>query len=162
VIRGYGKVQRADATVTSTFEGPDTAPALTHEAGPWVSRRDSTLVVQRLADFIGERPSQPQPTITGMRVGYDPRRQLGDVIVVSSPGLLGVEMTALVVGIRNAAGVSYTQFLTVRITSATSTYTTYAQFEQAHADALTYEQWRLLFPDTATYSTFNDDALRGA
>lgn len=162
VIRGYGKVQWADATVTSTYAGPGWAPVLVHDAGPWVSRTDDTTAVQRIADFLGEQVTVPRPTITGMTVGYDPRRQLGDVVTISSPSLLGVSLTALIVSISNSADGSYTQKLGVRVISASTTYTTYAQFEQAHPDTLTYEQWRVLFPDTATYDTFNTEPLRGA
>lgn len=154
VIRGFGKVQWTDATVTSSFVGPDTAPALVHDAGPWLSRTDDNTVVQRIADFIGEQVSVPQPTITGLRVTYDPRRQLGDVITLSSPDLLGVTLTVLIVSISNSVDGSYTQTLAVRIISAVTSYTTYEAFNAAGGQ-LTYEQWNLLEPTTLTYTQFD-------
>ena len=75
---------------------------------------------------------------------------------------MGVTINALIVGVRNSAGDSYTQTLNVRIVSAKSTYTTYGQFEQAHPDTLTYEQWRVLFPATETDADFNNEPMRGA
>ncbi len=163
ILRGRARVKWSETTKTSAIVGPFGSPALEHDAGPWVSLEEgNTLFVDRIADFIAGQVTKPAPVITGLGVTYDPRRQLGDVITISSPGLMGVTLTALIVGVRNSAGPSFRQELDVRVISASSTYTTYAQFEAAYSDSLTYEQWRLLFPDTATYNTFNSDPLRGA
>lgn len=163
LIRGFAKTEWAKQTVLSTTPGPAYAPVLAHDAGPWLSREGTdTVVVLRVADYIAAQVSAPAPTITGMRVGYDPRRQLGDVVTIASPGLMGVTLNALIVGVDESARDAYEQSLAVRIITATSDYTTYGQFEAAHPDTLTYEQWRLLFPATATYDTFHDDPLRGA
>lgn len=162
VLRGRAKVVYTDAAVTSAITGPSGFPELEHDSGPWAARAepDVTLVQDRMADFIAEQVTVPAPTIGGMDVGYDPRRQLGDVITITSE-LMGISLNALIVGISNRCGDSFRQTLKVRIISATSSFTTYGEFEAAHPDTLTYEQWRLLYPDTATYSTFNSDPLRG-
>ncbi|WP_159702494.1 hypothetical protein [Arthrobacter sp. 18067] len=163
VLRGRAKVVYTEAAVESSITGPSGFPQLEHDAGPWGARMEAenTLVQDRLADFIAEQVTVPAPTITGMEVGYDPRRQLGDVVTITSE-LMGISLKALIVGVQNTAGDTFKQSLKVRIISAFSPFTTYADFEAAHADTLTYEQWRLLFPDTATYSTFNSEPLRGA
>lgn len=133
VLRGRGRVQWADMTLTSTITGPSGFPALEHEIGPWSVRTDNTLIPDRIADFIASQVTTPSPVIPGMRVTYDPRRQLGDVITIQSPTLMGVELRVLVVGIRNEGGDSFTQSLTVRIISAKSTYTSYDELAQVWA-----------------------------
>lgn len=162
LIRGFAKTEWAKLTIQSTTPGPAYAPVLKHDTGPWFSREDDTTLVLRITDYVAAQVSAPVATITGMRVGYDPRRQVGDVITISSPNLLGITIDALVVGVDESAGDGYEQSLAVRIIDAASEFTTYGDFEASHPDTLTYEQWRLLFPDTATYDTFNDDPLRGA
>lgn len=127
VLRGRGRVQWADMTLTSPITGPAGFPALEHDCGCWGVQTENTLIQQRLADYIASQVSTPSPTITGMGVVYDPRRQLGDVITIKSPTLLGVELRALIVGIQNEARDGYSQSLSVRIISAKSMYATYDQ-----------------------------------
>lgn len=133
IIRGFGKTEWATQTVSSAVPGPAYAPVLAHEAGPWFSREDDVTVLQRVTEFIASQVSAPQPTITGMSVGFDPRRQLGDVITISSPNLMGAQLQALIVGISNSAGDSFSQSLDVRIISAKSSFTTYDQLAEAWA-----------------------------
>jgi len=161
-LRGRAKVKWTDASVVSATTGPSGFPELEHDSGPWGARSADTVVQTSLADYIASQVTTPSPTIDSLRVGYDPRRQLGDVITISSPDLMGVTINALIVGVRNSAGDSHTQTLNVRIISASSAYATYGQFEAAHPDTLTYEQWRALFPATETYADFNNEPLRGA
>lgn len=162
ILRGRGKAMWTEASVTSEIRGPSNAPELIHDAGPWISHVGYTVLQLRMADYIAEQVTAPHATIPGLEVIYDPRRQLGDVITISSPTYMGVELTALIVGVRNAAGDSFTQSLDVRIISASSTFTTYAEHEAAYPDSLTYEQWRTIYPDTTTYTGFNTDPLEGA
>src|SRR5699024_12814402 len=60
-----------------------------------------------------------QPTITGLGVIYDPRRQVGDVYTLRSEWL-GIELRVLVVGISEDHGNGSLQSLTVRVISATN------------------------------------------
>lgn len=159
LIRGFGKTDWAKLTVTSAITGPAYAPVLAHDAGPWLSREDDTTVLMRVADFIAEQVATPSPVITGMEVVYDPRRQLGDVITISSPKLMGIELTALIVGVSNSAGDGYTQSLDVRIITKKSLFTTYAEYDKSLAGSgLTYSQWQALGPLPQTYSQFNNAA----
>lgn len=133
VLRGRARVKWADMTLTSAITGPAGFPALEHEVGPWSVQTDNTTIQQRIVDFIASQVSTPQPTIDNLGVTYDPRRQLGDVITVSSPKLMGVELRCLIVGISNSAGDSFTQSLSVRVISVKSTFTTYDQLAEAWA-----------------------------
>lgn len=162
ILRGRGKSVWTDQRAISAIAGPSGFPELTHDAGPWLTESWTDRFPMIVADYIAGQVSVDRPTITGMEVIYDPRRQLGDVITISSPTYMGVELTALIVGVRNSAGDDFKQSLTVRVITAKSTFTTYAAHEAAYSDSLTYEQWRLLYPDTTTYAGFNADPLRGA
>lgn len=153
-LRGRGRVQWAETTVVSPIVGPAGAPELVHDAGKWNSRADDTTILERIGEFIASQVSKPQPVITGMRVGFDPRRQLGDVITISSPQLMGVELQALIIGKSDKAAASFTQSLSVRIISARSTFTTHEQFNAA-GGALTHAQWQMLAPVPLTHSQFN-------
>ena len=86
-----------------------------HDCGCWGVQTENTLIQQRLADYIAFQVSTPSPAITGMGVIYDPRRQLGDVITIKSPTLLGVELRALIVGIQNEARDGFIQSLSARL-----------------------------------------------
>src|SRR5690606_791697 len=103
---------------------------------------------------IQSQTTKPLPTITGLSIVPDPRLQLGDRITISSPDFMGVSLNALIVGVDSSFGGSYEQSLTVRVTGATSTFTTYAEFN-ASGGALTYQQWQALGPVPETYAEFN-------
>lgn len=162
VIRGFGEGKWVDAVHTSTITGPAYAPALSHDLGKWGHGYfDGDTVARRIADFIAQQVTSPAPTITGMGVIYDPRRQLGDVITIQS-GLLDITLSALVIGISesHAAG-DHTQELSVRIISATSTRQyTYAELEEAWSGgnyAGLEAVWAVL-----NYTDFTNEPLEGA
>lgn len=129
-------------------------PELTHEAEMWVNRSNEPEILERIANFIQSQTTKPLPTITGLSIVPDPRLQLGDRITISSPDFMGVTMDALIVGVDSSFGGSYEQSLTVRVTGATSTFTTYAEFN-ASGGALTYAQWQALGPTPEAYAEFN-------
>lgn len=138
-------------------------PVLEHDCGPWLtSGGDDTSAIDELSSFIAEQVTNPKPTIGALRVGYDPRRQLGDVIRISSANLMGVELDCLIVGLSNSAGDSgYEQSLSVRVISATTTYTTYQEFVEAWGNTATYDTFLAAWETTSTYNDFNNDPLRG-
>lgn len=129
-------------------------PELTHEAEMWVNRSNEPEILQRIANFIQSQTTKPLPTITGLSIVPDPRLQLGDRITIESPDFMGVTMDALIVGVDSSFGGSYEQSLTVRVTGASSTFTTYAEFN-ASGGSLTYQQWQALGPVPQTYAEFN-------
>lgn len=132
-------------------------PELTHEAEMWVNRSNEPEILERIANFIQSQTTKPLPTITGLSIVPDPRLQLGDRITISSPDFMGVSLNALIVGVDSSFGGSYEQSLTVRVTGATTTFTTYAEFN-ASGGALTYQQWQALGPVPETYAEFNTSA----
>lgn len=156
VIRAFGKSQWPEERVTPVAAG-GIGPELVHDAGVWTNEHDSTERLERLATYIAGQTAVPQPTITGMQIAYDPRLQLGDVITIGSKKLMGVTLTALIVGSSlSAAQAGIEQSLDVRVISAASTYQTYEEFNKDLSGSnLTYAQWQALGPLPQTYSQFN-------
>lgn len=154
-VAGYGFVEWVPQDYSQPAVG-GVGPELVHETGIWVPQD----IVNRYSDYLSAETAVPKPTITGLEVVYDPRRQLGDVVTLSSPSLMGVELTALIVGISNSASDSgMSQSLSVRIISSTSTALTYAEFNTLAQNAsLSYEQWQALGPVPETYQQFNNAA----
>lgn len=155
-INARALVEWADEEVTPTAAG-GIGPELVHEAEYWVSRTNETEILERIASYIQSQTTTPSPTITGLSIDPDPRLQLGDRITISSPDFMGVSLNALIVGVDSSFGGSYEQSLTVRVTGATTTFTTYAEFNKA-GGALTYQQWQALGPVPQTYAEFNTSA----
>ena len=133
ILRFFATTEWTDQTYSTAPNVNAWAPILVHDCGPWNNREGDDTIIRRIADYLASQTSTSQPTITGMRMGFDPRRQLGDVITVSSPTLMGVELRCLIVGISNSASDSFSQSLSVRIISAKSTFTTYDQLTEAWA-----------------------------
>lgn len=152
---GRGRIQWTEESVSVTGVGGP-GPEMVHDAGVWANRTDSTNMLSSLAEYLAGQTSVPQPVITGLEIVYDPRLQLGDVVSVESPDLMGVELAALVIGISESAGGTFSQSLSVRIISATSTFTTYAELNDSlPGTSLTYAQWQALGPLPQTYAQFN-------
>lgn len=154
-------VQKTLGPVTAGKVGPE----LVHDCKTWATghlETNETTIVQRIIDFIATQVTNPEPVIEGMDVVYDPRLQLGDVVTVSSPSLLGVEFRCLITGVDLSAGDSYTQSLTVRIISVTQTGVTYKQFADAWGGTASYETFNTAWGAISTYTDFNNDPLEGA
>ena len=117
-------------------------------------------MAQIIADFLADQVTTTSPTITDLRVIYDPRRQLGDVITIES-GLMGISLRALIVGIsEDHAPGDHSQSLKVRIISATSNRdVTYEDLAAAWGDG-NYAGLELLWAGM-DYNDFENDPLRG-
>lgn len=162
IIRGYGEGKWVDAVTASAILGPSYAPALTHELGYWGQEFfDGGSVAQRLADFIASMVTAPAPTLSGVGVLYDPRRQLGDVITIQA-GILDVTIQALIVGISEShAPGDHTQELTVRIISVTSTRkVTYDELASAWTGG-DYNALQAVWTGL-NYNNFTSNPLNGA
>ena len=162
ILRANAVAKWTTLTRNPTVAGTH-GPVLEHDCGPWLtSGGPDTTAVDALSSFLAEQVTNPAPVITGMGVGYDPRRQLGDVILVSSQNLMGVELTCLIVGISNQAGSNgYTQSLSVRVIKATSTFTTYGEFMDAWGDTADYGTLLTAWGAVSTYNEFANDPLKG-
>lgn len=162
VIRGYGRAEWVEESTTSAISGPSYAPLLTHELGQWGHRFfEGGSVALRMADFIAGMVTVPAPTLAGVGVLYDPRRQLGDVITIEA-GILDVAIRALVVGISEShTPGDHSQTLTVRIISVTSTRrVTYDELAAAWAGG-TYAGLQAAWAGL-TYSDLANNPLNGA
>lgn len=157
VIKGYGKVQWTDVNVSPVTAG-GAGPELVHECGVWNNRTDNNEILDRVASYLAGQTANPLPVITGLDVAYDPRTQLGDVITISSPHLMGVTMTALIVGISNANSGRFTQSLSMRLLSSSIAFPTWADFEAAHAGR-NYQQLETLWA-AQTYAGLEADPLK--
>ena len=109
-------------------------------------------IADNWSDFLIAQMSQPAPYLTGLEVTPDPRRQLGDVVTITSPQLLGAALRCLIVGMscghdENGA----TQSLSVRVISASVSGQTYAAWNSGQQ--LAYAQ----LTGDQTYSAFNTD-----
>ena len=74
-IRGFWKSTWADYQVRSEQQGPAWAEPLVLEAGPWLTPTEA----QTVADVLAAEVTVPIPTLSGVRVLWDPTRQIGDV-----------------------------------------------------------------------------------
>lgn len=162
VIRGRGHGQWVDDMYTSPIMAaslPDgtTAAELTHD----LSYYGGPDAAQRLGDFLAERVTRIEPVINQLRVTYDPRRQLGDVVTISA-GVLDVTVTALIVGIHEThEHGAHEQRLQVRIIDAHSTrQVTYDELAEAWAGR-DYTGLQTVWANL-TYNDFTNDPLRGA
>lgn len=155
-LGGYGRVMWSETNITPiTVSGK--GPEFTHDADVWNNQRSSTEIVERFATFLADQLRMPKPVITGMEIFPDPRLQLGDVITINSPSLLGVRIRALIVGISTRfTDAGLTQDLSVRVLSAATLHTTYEEYDKSlGAQAMTYSQWQAIAPSTQKYSDWN-------
>lgn len=143
----------------------NSGPTYTHECGSWATGHlpeTETRVVDEIVNFLSDQLVNPQPVITGLRVRFDPRIQLGDVISVKSENYMGTELRCLVVGVSIAAGANgYSMDLSVRVIRAQSMFATYEEFEKAWGNTANYSAFETVWGMTATYQDFNADPLRG-
>lgn len=163
IVRAKERIEWVDKERTPTIAGT-VGPKYDHDFGPWATgniNTNETFVIDQITNFVAEQVSKPAPVITGLRVGFDPRIQLGDVITISSPNLLGVSLRCLIIGVNTDAGDEYTQSFTVRIIEVTSDFTTYAQFAEAWGPTADYASFATAWGAVATYADFNNNPLGG-
>ena len=162
IIRAKGLVKWVQSTRNPSIAGLF-GPPLELDFGPWATGGigSETESIDAITSFVAEQVTTPQATIDSVRVGFDPRRQLGDVITIDSPGFMGVRLKCLIVGISNSAGRAYEQSLKVRIISTEKTFTTYAEFEQAWGPVDNYGAFETAWETLSSYDDFNADPLRG-
>lgn len=152
IIRGFATTTFTDAEVVGSPAGPSWAPVLEHDSGPWLSREDGSLVAGRLANYLSSQTAGSSPTISGLEVIPDPRLQLGDLITVRSDQYIGAVFTAIITGITLGGSGTFTQSLSVRLTSLESTFQSYDAWNTQYPGVLTYDQWAVL--TTQTYNQF--------
>lgn len=155
-LMGMGKVQWFEDSLSVEGAGGP-GPELVHDAGVWANRTVSDSTIRNLAEYLGSQTAVPQPVIQSLALVPDPRLQLGDVVTIDSPNLMGVSLTALIVGVSNSFGDRFEQSLSVRIISTATSYTTYAEYNEAlGGNSMSYQQWQALGPVPQSYQEFNN------
>lgn len=158
-FRAYARTQWTKQDLPAVPTGSTVGTELEHDFGPWATSFDPnnrTSSIDALVAFLAEQTAAPHPLVSGLRVAYDPRLQLGDVVNVSSPNLLGVTLRCLVTGVSNSASNSgFEQSLSVRIVSVSQDVETYSEFNAKLPSPMTYTQWETLGSLTQTYADFN-------
>lgn len=164
IVRAKARVQWTDKERSPNIAGTK-GPELTVNLGPWATgfQGSETVAVDAISSFIAEQVMNPQPTIQGLRIVPDPRLQLGDVVTVSSPRLLGVTLRCLVVGLsENFSPSDYGQTLFLRVISVITNRLTYEQFAKAWPDASNYTSLSTAWEAISTYQDFNENPLKGS
>ena len=163
IIRAKARIEWAD-TNTEPMQGAPVGPVYEHDFGPWATAGpdDADRMVVQILEFIRDQTLAPHPVITQLRVGYDPRLQLGDMVIIESPGLMGVNLRCLITGVSISAGDTYDMNLSVRVISVETTHTTYAEFAKAWGNTADYTTLATAWGAASTYTDFNTNPLQGA
>lgn len=153
-LRAKALVKRVQKTREPSIIG-SRGPELVHDCGPWATghlESNETTVVDQLIDFISGQVIDPQPVIEGLGIIADPRLQLGDVVLLRSEKLLGVELRCLIVGIDTSFSADgLRQRLSVRVISHARVSITYDEWTR-EGSAQTYDQFTGL--PAQTYDQF--------
>ena len=134
-IRGRWTTTWTDFTITGASTGPDWAEELNHDSSWWLTPADA----QRVADALAAEVTQPMPTLSGVSVLWDPRRQIGDVeewTAVDKTGAESWSARVLVTGYSEAwDGRAPSQSVDVRVISWTDPASgkTYGDLAAAYA-----------------------------
>lgn len=97
-VVGFGRIDWNSQLTTAAATGPDMAPDLDHNAGRWVQGDDC----QVLADWLQARLESVRPVLEDLPIVWRDDLDLGQVVTVVEDEVYGVELTCLVVGIREA------------------------------------------------------------
>lgn len=160
IMRCKALIQWSGMTRTPSIAGTR-GPVLEHDFGYWAASRYQTDVIDAITSYIAEQVTSPQATITSLRVGFDPRLQLGDVVTIESQAFMGVSLRCLIVGMETGFSGSYAQGLSVRIISASTSFTTYGQFAEAWGSNADFESFATAWDAISSYANLNSDPLRG-
>lgn len=153
IIRALGVADFIEEEVVGASTGPSWAPDLALDLGAWAIKGHAQAVV----DWLSNKLSSPVITLTDVEVDYDPRIQLGDMIMIESLALLGMRVSCVVVGKSETHGQGASMFLTVRLVGTYIQYATYGEFEAAYKGrqyAALEAAW-----SNATYSGFENAPL---
>lgn len=94
IIRAYGRVDWTDSSV-SAGSGPVAAGNYSHDGGKW-AQGISGETPGRIAAFMAEYLCTPRAISESTEIVYDPRVQVGDVLLVQDLDAHGVNLKVLV------------------------------------------------------------------
>lgn len=95
ILRGKKKIVFRDGRATASLSGPSTVPDFVHDAGWWIQTPE---YAQDTADYVASIVTVDRPLIEGIETMPVFNLQVGDVITVSDPEVMGVCIRALVIG----------------------------------------------------------------
>lgn len=156
IIRGRALTQWTDVHLAPAQAGPSWAPEFVHDFSWWGRAVDAGI----LRDWLAPQLAAPIATIAGLSGGFDPRRQLGDVITVDAETTHGASLDVLLVGIRETRSTAGPrQELDVRVRSATRPdVVTYAEERNTHTGSYIADRTARA---GKTYKTVRDSPLEG-
>lgn len=152
-IGAFASVKWSEQTYSPSQAGGP-GPELVHETDVWVP----ASTVPNVFDYLAAQTATPSPVITGMEIIPNLRVNLGDMVNISSPNYLGIDLKVLVVGMSKTHDSSgFTQTLDVRIIDSKKLTETYAEFHSGISGTQsTYAQWQQGGPvPPLTYKKFN-------
>lgn len=163
LIRAKARVTWVDLSAVGVSTGAS-GPVYEHDFGPWATGGVDTETshIDALLGFIADQMKTRHATIESLRVGYDPRLQLGDVILVESPDFMGVTLRCLITSLSVSARGAVDMTLGVRIIGVATTFATYEQFAKAWGNSADYTNFSTAWGAISTYADFTNDPLRGA
>lgn len=120
LIRASNFVTWADSNMPGTPVGPDAAPDLEHDGGPWL--QDAYYITRvKVAEALASWLTTGTPRVESMTIVPDPRIQLGDRVTVTDDVGTGVVLDGIVAGISwDVAAGSMTQRITLRVLAVTT------------------------------------------
>lgn len=158
ILRGKKKLVFQDGRATASASGPSMVPDFVHDAGWWIQKM---AYAQATADYAAAIVTVDRPLIDGIEIMPVFNLQVGDVITVSDPEVMGLAIKALVtsnnIDADFAAG-SASQSLGLRPLTVTSYGATWAEFGSEKSGE-TWGQWGTSRTGD-TWSDFGTDPLK--
>lgn len=118
-------------------------------------------IAGRLADHLKSLMEADFATLSAVPLAPDPRRQLGDIITISSPNYLGVSLTCLITSIHEEHDGEYRQTCEVDVLSVKALEETWGEWANAAPPAWGYEEFIAARGTDDTYQGFITNTRKG-
>lgn len=158
ILRGKKKIVLKDARYTAASEGPSTAADLDHSAGWWIQREE---FAQQIADHAVPLVTIAQPLIPSLEIMPVFNLQVGDVVTVDDPEVMGISVRALVIGNQITADFTTgqaSQSLRLRPLAVTRNGATWEEFGLIKGGT-SWQSWAASRPGDS-WTNFGSDPLK--
>lgn len=158
ILRGKKKLVFQDGRATASTSGPSTVPDFVHDAGWWIQKAQ---YAQDTANYAASIVTVDRPLIEGIEIMPVFNLQVGDVITVSDPEVMGLTIKALVTSNNidaDFASGSASQSLGLRPLSVTRNGATWEQFGAAK-NGTEWQSWATSRANE-TWANFGSDPLK--
>lgn len=115
----------------------------------------------RLADHLKSLMETDFATLSAVPLAPDPRRQLGDIITISSPNYLGASLKCLITSIHEEHDGEYRQTCKVDVLSVATLGETWGEWVNAAPDTWGYEEFIAARGTDDTYQSFITNTRKG-